>query len=181
MDESHVILLECSLSSPQTSIPGRGPLQSRRPGKELRTCSTGAWLGGQSPAQLQASGERCFLEAPLKSLTQDGTQGSCLVRGQGVGRLSSCAGLLGPQTRRSCPGQPHRSREAEPAASRPAGYSCRVPSWPEAPPSSPSTGGLAAAAQGPPSLTPGQFQVSQGDGAYSPVGRQGRLGRTQPP
>lgn len=177
MDESHVILLECSLSSPQTSIPGRGPLRSRRPGKEYseRAAQAPGWADG-SPAQLQASGELCFLEAPLKSLTEDRTQGSCLVRGQGVGGLSSCAGLLGPQTRRSCPGQPHQSREAEPAASWPAGCSCRVPHWPEAPPSSPSAGGLATAAQGPPSLTPGQFKVSQEDGACSPVGRQGEPG-----
>lgn len=126
-----------------------------------------------SPAQLQVFGEFCFLEAPLKSLTQDRTQGPCLVRVQGAGGMSSCAGLLGPQTWRSCRGQPHRGREAEPAASRPAGCSCQVPRWPEAPPSSPSTGGPATAAQRPPYLTPGQFKVSQEDGACSPVRRQG--------
>ena len=161
MGGCHVTPLECSLSSPETSpnIHSReGTTAARRPGKadSERAARAPGWVD-TSPAQLQVFGELCFLEAPLKSLTQDRTQGPCLVRGQGAGGMSSCAGLLGPRTWRSCPGQPHRSREAEPAASRPAGCSCQVLRWPEAPPSSPSTGGPATAAQGPPSLTPGQF------------------------
>ena len=140
--------------------------------RRLRACSKGAWLGGHesSPAP-SVRGVLLPRGSSEVGHTRQDTGAVCGER-PGRGRDELIAGLLGPQTWRSCPGQPHRGREAEPLASRPAGCSCQVPRWPEAPLSSPSTGGRLRQ-PAPPISHSGQFKVSQEHGTCSPVRRQG--------
>lgn len=119
MGGCHVTPLECSLEAvpkhPQTSIPG-GDHCSQEAGKQTQSVQQGRLAGWtRNPTQLQSVGELCFLEAPLKSLTQDRTQGPCLVRGQGAGGMSSCAGLLrDPDMEEAARSQPHGAERPSP-------------------------------------------------------------------
>lgn len=181
MDGCHVTPLECSLSSPQTSIPGRGPLQSRRPGKEdsEHAAKAPGWVD-MSPAQLQVFGEFCFLEAPLKSVTQDRTQGPCVVRGQGAGGMSSSLGCWDPRHGGAARASPTRAERPSPwppgqqgaAARSLAGRKLLCPAPAQ---------GAGYGSQRPPSLTRGSLKCHKNTVPAAQSEGRGTLSQTQPP
>lgn len=110
----HVTALECSLSSPQTSIPGRGPLQSMRPGEknvQPRAAKKQHWDGRSfCPAPRLPSS---FFSAGFHEISKTWSDTGVIfgVRpGRGRDEVIR-TGLLGSRTRRSGPAQPHVSTE----------------------------------------------------------------------